>query len=63
MKKKNIDCRGMLLVFLAAAILIFAHCSPVAAAEAIVLGDERTDGYMPLLDGKLLDKFLLESMD
>ena len=27
----------MLLVFLAAAILIFAHCSPAAAAEAIVL--------------------------
>lgn len=37
MKKKNIDCRGMLLVFLAAAILIFAHCSPAAAVEAIVL--------------------------
>jgi len=37
MKKKNIDCRGMLLVFLAAACLIFAHCSPAAAAEAIVL--------------------------
>ena len=57
MKKKNIDCRGMLLVFLAAAILIFAHCSPAAAAEAIVLGDERTDEYMPLLDGKRIALF------
>jgi hypothetical protein len=32
---------------LAAAILIFAHCSLTTAAEAIVLGDERTDEYMP----------------
>ena len=48
---------------LAAAILIFAHCSLTTAAEAIVLGAERTDEYLPLLDGKLLDKFLLESMD
>ena len=42
---------------LVAAILIFAHCSLTTAAEAIVLGDERTDEYMPLLDGKRIALF------
>lgn len=42
---------------LAAAILIFAHCFLTTAAEAIVLGDERTDEYLPLLDGKRIALF------
>ena len=42
---------------LVAAILIFAHCSLTTAAEAIVLGDEQTDEYMPLLDDKRIALF------
>ena len=57
MTYKNKDCSGILLVFLAAAILIFSYCSKVAAAATIVLGDERTDEYLPLLDGKRIALF------
>jgi len=46
---------------LAAAILIFAHCSLTTAAEAIALGDERTDEYLPLLDGKRIALFAKHS--
>jgi len=45
------------MVLLAAAILTFSHCSPAAAAAAIVLGDERTDEYLPLLNGKRIALF------
>ena len=53
----NKYCRGIRIAMLAAAILIFAHCSLTTAAEAIVLGDERTDEYLPLLDGKRIALF------
>jgi len=55
MKNKNKDCRGILLVFLATVILIFSHCSAFAAT--VVLGDERTDEYLPLLNGKRIALF------